>query len=148
MNEWLVRTAQNIIVGPYSKDEVCRLIEDGTLGLYDEVCPANGYWFYLHERNEVLERLGIEISQLQSQADESEEKHEEDNKDEITETETKLTPSDTEVAAEEKSDNSQPQTVPVKPLSPTAPPRWLLFVVAGGLVGILVLVRVLFKKLT
>ena len=29
MDLWLVRTARNIIAGPYPKDQVCQLIRDG-----------------------------------------------------------------------------------------------------------------------
>jgi hypothetical protein len=60
MNEWLVRTAQNQITGPFSKDVVCKMIQEGKLGIEDEVCPANGYWIYLYEREEVKRQLGIE----------------------------------------------------------------------------------------
>jgi hypothetical protein len=59
--QWLIRTADNLVAGPYSRDQVCQLIRDGQLGLQDEVCPANGYWIFLHEREEVKKFLAIEV---------------------------------------------------------------------------------------
>lgn len=63
MDQWLVRTTENQILGPYSRDQVCKLITEGELTLDDEVCGANHYWFYLHERDEVAGQLGIEVPQ-------------------------------------------------------------------------------------
>src|SRR5689334_19631050 len=61
MDQWLIRTAQNKIVGPYSKEQVCKLILEGQLSVQDEVCQANNYWIYLYEKDEVLKQLGIEV---------------------------------------------------------------------------------------
>lgn len=61
MDQWLVRTSQNIIAGPYTKEQVLHLVRDGQLGTQDEVCPANGYWFFLHETEEVTRQLGISV---------------------------------------------------------------------------------------
>jgi hypothetical protein len=61
MEQWLVRTAKNWIAGPYTKDQVCKMILGGQLSLHDEVCSANGYWIFIHERNEVRDQLGIEV---------------------------------------------------------------------------------------
>ena len=61
MTEWLVRTAKNQIMGPFSKEKVCELIRDSEIGPEDEVCPANGYWIFIHEREEVLKLLGVEV---------------------------------------------------------------------------------------
>lgn len=58
---WLTRTSQNLISGPFSGDHVRNLILEGRLWLQDEVCPANGYWFYLHESEEVKRQLGIQV---------------------------------------------------------------------------------------
>ncbi len=85
MDQWLVRTAQNWIAGPYTRAQVCDLVKQGKLSLQDEVCTANGYWFYLHEREEVLGQLGIEVPrQKKARSD-----------DEITETQTEVLEEDT-----------------------------------------------------
>lgn len=63
-NAWLVRTATNFIYGPYSKNELLELIRGGRFSLQDEVCASGGYWFFLNERNEVENQLGIEITDL------------------------------------------------------------------------------------
>lgn len=85
MDQWLVRTAQNWIAGPYTRTQVCDLVKQGKLSIQDEVCPANGYWFYLHEREEVLSQLGIEVPrQKKARAD-----------DEVTETQTEVLEEDT-----------------------------------------------------
>lgn len=59
--EWLIRTAQNVIAGPYRREQVIQLIEDGELGQKDEVCRSGSYWIYLNERDEVMDQLGIDI---------------------------------------------------------------------------------------
>jgi hypothetical protein len=61
MDQWLIRTSDNVITGPVPKEELNRRIQRGDLGPHDEVCEADGYWFYLHEREEVLQQLGIEL---------------------------------------------------------------------------------------
>lgn len=56
---WLVRTSQNEILGPFSQAELLKQIEQGEFALEDEVCRADGYWFYLHEGEETQSQLGI-----------------------------------------------------------------------------------------
>lgn len=63
-DQWLVRTTRNFISGPYSRTELCELIESGELGSQDEICRAGNYWIFLHERDEVINQLGIEPSKL------------------------------------------------------------------------------------
>lgn len=58
---WLIRTSQNLIAGPYRQDQVRKLIRDGELGPQDEICKANGYWIFLHEREELFRQLGVEL---------------------------------------------------------------------------------------
>jgi hypothetical protein len=70
MEQWLIRTEKNWIKGPYSKEQVCKMITDGTLGVQDEVCPANGYWILLHERKEIFEHLGVEVPRAAGVEDE------------------------------------------------------------------------------
>jgi hypothetical protein len=60
-DQWLIRTSQNVILGPYSKNEICEMIGEGSLGVQDEVCQANQFWFYLHERDEVQRQLGMDV---------------------------------------------------------------------------------------
>jgi hypothetical protein len=76
VDQWLVRTANNWIAGPYSVDQVCQMVRDGKLVLQDEICLANKYWVYLHEREEVKQLLGIEVPKAHPGSD-----------DEVTETE-------------------------------------------------------------
>lgn len=59
VDQWLVRTAQNEIRGPVTHAEILQQIERGEIALQDEVCRADGYWFYLHEGTETLAQLGI-----------------------------------------------------------------------------------------
>jgi len=70
MEQWLTRTEKNWIAGPYSKAQVIQMIQDGTLGIQDEVCPANGYWILLHERKELFDQLGIELPRARGVLDE------------------------------------------------------------------------------
>lgn len=69
MEKWLIRTERNVLRGPYGKNEVCRMIQEGELGLHDEVCRGDSYWFYLHEHLEVQSQLGIVVPRLRSPDD-------------------------------------------------------------------------------
>lgn len=80
---WLIRTHENQIAGPYPRNQIIELIEQGKLTLHDEVCRANSYWFGLYEDDEVRSQLGLEL-QFESE-------------DEITETET-LIPTPTAIS--------------------------------------------------
>ena len=64
-NEWLVRSKQNQITGPWDLGSLIQRIRSGEFHLQDEVCKANHYWFFLHETEEVLKFLGIEPPQSQ-----------------------------------------------------------------------------------
>ena len=48
---WLIRTSQNQILGPISKERVIELIKKGNLTDDDEICSGNGYWFLIKEKN-------------------------------------------------------------------------------------------------
>lgn len=61
MDAWLLRTSQNVITGPYTIAEIREKALSGDLALQDELCPASGYWFYLHESEEVFKQLGIQM---------------------------------------------------------------------------------------
>ena len=61
VNLWMTRTIQNLIEGPFDKEEICQKVLQGQLKLQDEVCQGNDYWFFLHEAVEVKKFLGIEV---------------------------------------------------------------------------------------
>jgi len=46
---WLIRTKQNKILGPVSKEKIIELVNSGSLTDEDELCSGNGYWFWLKE---------------------------------------------------------------------------------------------------
>jgi len=57
--QWLIRTEENWIMRPMSKKEVLDRINRLEIKLNDEICPGNGYWFSIHEKDEVFRNLGI-----------------------------------------------------------------------------------------
>jgi hypothetical protein len=59
--QWLVRTAKNLISGPYPKEKIQEMVASGELLPQDEVCEAHNFWISLHDRKEVLQYLGIAI---------------------------------------------------------------------------------------
>jgi hypothetical protein len=59
--QWLVRTAQNLVAGPYSREQVRQMILSGQLKAQDEICRSNHYWIQLHEREEVSAELGSDV---------------------------------------------------------------------------------------
>jgi hypothetical protein len=90
IDQWMIRTAENWIAGPYLREQVCKMILERKLALEDEVCSANGYWIYLHEREEILRHLGVEVPQAPHEAGE-----------EITETQTQTIEDSTDPALHE-----------------------------------------------
>ncbi len=48
---WLIRTKNNHILGPVSKDKIKDLIANGSIKGDDEICSGNGYWFYIREED-------------------------------------------------------------------------------------------------
>jgi hypothetical protein len=60
---WLIRTTQNQILGPVAKAKVLEFLQKGALGLSDEVCSGNGYWFSLKEKNLVDKYLYGDVPQ-------------------------------------------------------------------------------------
>ena len=71
---WLIRTAQNQVSRPCSREELRAKVLAGTLEPQDEVCKANSFWIFLHEREELLVQLGVALPK--------------EKPDEVTETET------------------------------------------------------------
>lgn len=47
---WLIRTKNNHILGPVSKQKVRSLLEKGSIKGDDELSAGNGYWFYIREK--------------------------------------------------------------------------------------------------
>ncbi len=57
---WLVRTHDNKISGPLTADEVRAQVLSRSLALQDELCSSDGYWFFLHEAEELQTQLGVQ----------------------------------------------------------------------------------------
>ena len=55
---WLIRTKNNHILGPVSKQKVRDLLDKGAIKGDDELCSGNGYWFYVREKK-LIEKLSI-----------------------------------------------------------------------------------------
>jgi hypothetical protein len=51
MKNWLIRTKNNHILGPVSKDKLLDLFSNGSIKSDDEVSSGNGYWFFIREKN-------------------------------------------------------------------------------------------------
>jgi len=49
MSRWLIRTKNNHLLGPVSKEKMCKLYLDGHVKPDDEICSGNGYWFFVRE---------------------------------------------------------------------------------------------------
>lgn len=105
--QWLLRTVQNLIVGPFSKSEIKALILDGRLDSNDEVCMANEYWFSIYETAEVKKYLDIDVKTVFENADASQER------DDTTETQIG--------AAQKASDNSKVNVAATKAAKSTEP---------------------------
>ncbi len=73
MTQWLIRTTANQLAGPYSQEQVRQIVLSGQLIELDEICQENGYWLYLHEREEVLKQLGVVLPELSGVDSEGEE---------------------------------------------------------------------------
>lgn len=60
---WLIRTKNNHILGPVTKDKVRELIEKGSIKGEDEVSAGNGYWFYIREKDLINKYITGDIPQ-------------------------------------------------------------------------------------
>lgn len=56
--EWLFRTHQHRIEGPFTRDELLDRAEAEAFGPMDEICKANSHWIALRDRTEAEEALG------------------------------------------------------------------------------------------
>jgi hypothetical protein len=111
MTDWLVRTAQNRLIGPISEEQLKSRILAGEFRLEDEICRANDYWIFLHERDEVQSRLGIQVPSKRARVDDETET----GTQTLTDTSTPRKPLAQQVAA------ATPQA-PRTPVSPGHPP--------------------------
>jgi hypothetical protein len=68
---FLIRTKENRISGPFPKDVILERMQSGELREMDEVCPASGYWIYLHERDESMRMLGVALARSEDFHEES-----------------------------------------------------------------------------
>lgn len=68
---FLSRTQNNQIEGPFNQEEVRRRLEQGVLSTNDEISASAGYWFSLHEREEVLRWLGRPLKELGDESDDA-----------------------------------------------------------------------------
>lgn len=62
-NIWLIRTKQNKILGPITKQKIKDLIAKGSLTPEDEICSGNGYWFWIKEKELVDKYVNGDIPQ-------------------------------------------------------------------------------------
>lgn len=86
MEQWLIRTYHNRILGPYPAEELKTMILGGKLDLRDEICPGNGFWFYIQDRDHVREFLQIEFPQSPVDQDHPKKKGYSFETEEITQT--------------------------------------------------------------
>jgi hypothetical protein len=49
MSTWLIRTSDNLILGPVSKERVIELVSTDSLLPEDELCSGDGFWFFIRE---------------------------------------------------------------------------------------------------
>ncbi len=69
-SRFMVRTKENVLTGPFSREEITERVKAGLLREIDEVCSGNGYWIYLHERAECLSLLGVELPRKETSHEE------------------------------------------------------------------------------
>lgn len=55
IKNWLIRTKNNHILGPVSKQKIQELLDNGSIKGDDEICCGNGYWIYVREED-LIER--------------------------------------------------------------------------------------------
>lgn len=60
---WLIRTKNNHILGPVSKEKVKELISNGSIKGDDEICSGNGYWLFVKEKELIEKYIFGESSQ-------------------------------------------------------------------------------------
>lgn len=51
MKNWLIRTKNNHILGPVTKNKLVDLYHNGSIKSDDEISSGNGYWFFVREKD-------------------------------------------------------------------------------------------------
>ena len=51
VKNWLIRTKNNHILGPVSREKIRELISNGSIKGDDEICSGNGYWIHVREQD-------------------------------------------------------------------------------------------------
>ena len=62
--DWLVRTEKNRVIGPFSKKILQEMVTSGKLSPQDEVCESTRFWIPLHNKEELLENLGVSLPKV------------------------------------------------------------------------------------
>lgn len=57
VKNWLIRTKNNHILGPVSREKIRELISNGSIKGDDEICAGNGYWIYVREQDLVAKYI-------------------------------------------------------------------------------------------
>lgn len=63
VKNWLIRTKNNHILGPVSKEKIRELISNGSIKGDDEICSGNGYWIHIREQDLVAKYILAEEAQ-------------------------------------------------------------------------------------
>ncbi len=58
---WLIRSKDNIVSGPFGKKQILQMIKAGELKGKTELAPANSFWFYCDEK-QLLEQYFPELA--------------------------------------------------------------------------------------
>lgn len=69
--QWMVRTENNELLGPFSKEEVQKMVTSRQISIESEVCESLGFWFPLSFQELLLERLGVEYPKNDGNSDEA-----------------------------------------------------------------------------
>lgn len=64
--DWLVRTLDNWISGPFSKEKIQEMILDGQLNSEDEICLSGSYWVHLYQEEELKSQFGFSLPVLKN----------------------------------------------------------------------------------
>lgn len=64
-SQLMIRTKENVLSGPFPKEEIVQRVMKGQLREADEVCSGDGYWIFLHERSESLALLGTQLPRVE-----------------------------------------------------------------------------------
>lgn len=109
--QWLVRTHENKISGPFTADEVKARVLSRALALQDELCSSDGYWFFLHEAEELQTQLGVQYPPRAKDREATD-----------TETQTETSGKGTSLPERTDPDFRRPENVQPLPLSQSPPP--------------------------